>query len=268
MIAIAVVVLLILCAITLVWTYLSSICRFILIDAVVSKRCDGIRAGWRKWRAIGRQYFVWQLLFQLGVTIAMAASVLIVLAIAWLAGWLDPEHPNTAAMIASLVALAGLLFVAAVAAVVVYVLGKDFVAPIMALEGHGWREAWRDAWALMRAEKGAFVMYLVTKAVMSIVLGIAAAIVFVMALVPFILMGVVVGIAVGAARASWTPEVLIGLAVIGLAVFMIAIFFVVTPFAVLFPAYSVYFLAPRYPPLDAWLGSTPEASSGAPTLAT
>jgi hypothetical protein len=255
----------------LLWTYVSSICRFVLIDAIVSKRCDGIRAGWAKWRNVGRQYFVWQLLFQLVVTLALAVPVLAVLVIGRTSGWFDAEHPNTAAMIASLLTIVGLVVVVGVAAVVIYVLGKDFVAPIMAVDRQGWRDAWRQAIALMRAEPGAFAAYVLVKILMAIVLGIVVAIAAVIAIVPLVLVGIAVVVSIGGFDVLQHPGTLVlAIAAAGVVLVLFAIIMacLCLPLVVLFPAYGLYFLAARHPSLDAWLASAPHAGGGAPALAT
>lgn len=271
LVTIALVVVVIVGLLLLLWTYISSICRFILIDAIVSKRCDGIRAGWAKWRAIGRQYFVWQILFQLVVTIVAAVLVLVVLVVAWRAGWLDAERPNAGALIASLITLVGMLLVVGVAAAVVYVLGKDFVAPIMAVDRQGWRDAWRQTIALMRMEPGAFAMYVGVKILMAIVLGIVMAIAALVVLVPLVLVGVAVVVSIGGFDVLQRPGTLvlvIAAAGVVLLLFAIIMACLCVPLVVLFPAYGLYFLAPRHPSLDVWLASAPGAGGGAPALAT
>lgn len=271
LITITVVVIVVAGLLLLLWTYVSSVCRFILIDALVSKRCDGIRAGWAKWRDIGRQYFVWQLLFQLVVTLVLAVPVLAVLVIGRTSGWFDPERPNTTAMIASLLAIVGLVVVVGIAAVVIYVLGKDFVAPIMAVDRQGWRDAWRQAMALMRAEPGAFAAYILVKILMAIVLGIAVAIAAIIVIVPLVLVGIAVVVSIGGFDVLQHPGTLVlAVAAAGVVLLLFAIIMacLCVPLVVLFPAYGLYFIAARYPSLDAWLVSAPGAGSGAPTLAT
>jgi hypothetical protein len=255
----------------LLWTYINSVCRFILIDTLVSKRCDGIRAGWTKWRGVGRQYFVWQLLFQLGVTIVVAVPILAVLTIGWTAGWFDPAHPNTATMIASLLTIVGLVVVAGIVAAVIYVLGKDFVAPIMAVDRQGWRDAWRQTIALMRAEPGAFAVYVLVKILMAIVLGIVVAIAAISVIVPLVLVGVAIVVSIGGFDVLQHPGMLVLVIAAGgvvLLLFAIVMACLCVPLVVLFPAYGLYFFAARYPPLDAWLASAPGVSGGTPALAT
>lgn len=271
LITIGVVVVVVAGLLLLLWTYISSICRFVLIDAVASKHCEGIRAGWAKWRGIGRQYFVWQLLFQLVATLAIAGVVLLVVVIARQAGWFDPARQNTAAMIATLLTIVGLVVVTGIVAVVIYVLGKDFVAPIMAVDRQGWRDAWRQAIALMRAEPGAFAVYILVKILMAIVLGIVVAIAAIIVIVPLVLVGVAVVVSVGGFDVMQHPGMLVLVIAAGgvvLLLFAIVMACLCVPLVVLFPAYGLYFLAGRYPSLDAWLAAAPAASGGAPALAT
>jgi hypothetical protein len=270
-VTIAVVVVVIAGLLLLLWTYISSICRFVLIDAVASKRCRGIRAEWVAWRDVGRQYFVWQLLFQLVVTLALAVPVLAVLVIGRTSGWFEAEHPNTAAMIASLLTIVGLVVVVGVVAMVVYVLAKDFVAPIMAADRQGWRDAWRQAIALMRAEPGAFAAYVLVKILMAIVLGIVVAIAAVIVIVPLVLVGIAIVVSVGGFDVLQHPVTFVlAVAAAGVVLLLFAIIMacLCVPLVVLFPAYGLYFLAARHPSLNAWLASAPAAGDGVSTLAT
>jgi hypothetical protein len=197
--------------------------------------------------------------------------ILAVLTIGWTAGWFDPAHPNTATMIASLLTIVGLVVVAGIVAAVIYVLGKDFVAPIMAVDRQGWRDAWRQTIALMRAEPGAFAVYVLVKILMAIVLGIVVAIAAISVIVPLVLVGVAIVVSIGGFDVLQHPGMLVLVIAAGgvvLLLFAIVMACLCVPLVVLFPAYGLYFFAARYPPLDAWLASAPGVSGGTPALAT
>src|SRR5271168_2876981 len=55
--------LLLLSALVLVWMYVGSVYRFILIESIVTKRVS-LHEGWHKWRAAGRRFFLWRLVYQ------------------------------------------------------------------------------------------------------------------------------------------------------------------------------------------------------------
>ncbi len=241
----------------LLWTYVNSITRFILIDTVVARRCDGIRAGWRKWRGPGRQFFVWQLVYQL---VTFLAVVLLIAAFAIPA----VQSGYTATTVVLVIACACSLLGLAIAAAVVYVIGKDFMAPILAIERNGFRAAWRTLLGIMREDKGGFAAYIGVKILMSLVAGVLLMIVFLILMLPVILGGFAVAAAIEASGIVWTDAMIaVGIAVLGLfltLLLVVGLSAVSIPFTIFFPAYGLHFLSPRYPPLDAWL--TPPATAG------
>lgn len=227
----------------LVWSYVNSVCRFVLIDAIVGGRTDGLAVGWRRWRMMGRRYFVWLLLYQLVVTTIAGSVIIVALGAAVLGGWFaDPAAHIGPLLVTATLAFLG-LFVCTVAALLVMVFAKDFVAPIMAVDEVDIGDAWRRLVAIARADLLEFVIYIVVK------VAVAGAFVAVMLfvtlalLVPTMMAGV-------AARSSASNVVLwVGSELVTAC----ALFGIGVPLTVGLPAYGLYFLAARHPPLDAWL---------------
>jgi len=150
---------------------------------------------------------------------------------------------------------------------VVHVLTKDFVVPEMALENVTAFEGWRRLLPMLRSEKSSYAGYLGMKIVMavaaSVAVGILAVIVVLILLIPVGGFGVVAVILGKTAGLTWnlytiTLAVVVGCIVLAILLYVIALISV--PTIVFFPAYSIYFFASRYPPLDALLHPPPIAA--------
>ena len=234
------------------FTYIASVMRFILFDSIIARECH-IRRGWSRRKDIGARLFV----FQLWLMLATLAAFLVVIGIpagcAAALGWF--QHPGDHVLGLVLAGIVWLfIFLALVIVVVVIgVMTKDFVVPQMALEGVSAMDGWRRLWLWLKFDKGGYAGYIGMK----IVLAIAAAILVTIAIFVAILVlllpigGVGVAIAMAAKTAGWTWNLYnITLAVIaGCVVFAILMFVILllsAPAIVFFPAYSIYFFAPRY----------------------
>ena len=162
-----------------------------------------------------------------------------------------------------------MLFLALVVVLaVVHVMTKDFVVPQMALEGISAMEGWRRLWMWLKAEKGGYAGYIAMKIGLAIAAGIAIAIitviVFLVLLIPVGGVGVVAVLAGKAAGLTWdvytiTLAVVAGCIVLAVLIFVFSLISV--PAIVFFPAYSIYFLAARYPALAALLSPPPPGSA-------
>lgn len=247
----------------LVVLYVNSVCRFVLLEAVVTKRCDGIRAGWRKWRPEGRRFFRWQILFQVVALSALLAVVVAAAGAALAGGWVAQPEAHVPAIVASLLAVLASVVAGGILALVIYVVAKDFVVPVMALEQMSAGAAWRVTWPLIRADLAAFVIYLVVKLVLALVASVLIVLIVLVAILPLIFVGAAV--VVGGAAASLTGTGIALAAVLGLFGVLIVLLvagIVSVPITVFFPAYALHFFAARYPPLRAWLTPTDGGTSG------
>ncbi|MGD0427002.1 MAG: hypothetical protein ABSC10_09795 [Candidatus Acidiferrales bacterium] len=255
------------------FTYVASVMRFILFDSVVARECH-IRRGWSRRRHAGVRLFCWQLVLML----VMIATLLIVIGIpvagAAMLGWFSDAREHVLGLVLGGVTLFLALLLLAVLLGVIHVMTKDFVVPQMALEDISALEGWRRLWPRLAAEKAGYAGYIGMK----IVLAIGAAILFgILSIMAFLVLLIPIGGAalvavLGGKAAVWDWNVYtITLAVVfgcaGLAILIFATALISVPVVVFFPAYAIYFFAPRYPPLAAllWPPSTlPDGPALAP----
>jgi hypothetical protein len=242
-----------------IFLYINSMFRFILFDSVLRKDCS-ISEGWARWHRSGRRYFLWQIVFQISFGLFFAIVVGIPLALATAAGTVHDTLQHPGRMLGAIILLVGLLFIAALAAATVQILARDFLVPVMALEGLDFADGWSRLLAIIRPEPGRFAIYLLLK----VVLAIAAAILFgIIAIIPAIAVvvpGVVLGIAVHATGMEWNVTTISLIVIIGTAFLLLLIYMlslVSVPATVFFPAYAMHFFASRYPNLNVLLNPTP-----------
>jgi hypothetical protein len=247
----------------IVFLYVSSVMRFILFDSVVAKHCE-IRRYWARRNGAGLRYFVWQLLFILAMTVGMTVLIGVPAAFALAAGWLkDPRQHLLPLILGGLV----LFFVVAgfvLLCLVIHVLTKDFVIPEMALENINAFEGWRRLLPRLRSEKGSYAAYIGLKIVMAlaaaVIVGIATFIVILILLIPaggFGIVAVMLGKTAGLTWNLYTITLAVVVGCVVLAVLFSVMSLISVPAIVFFPAYSIYFFASRYPPLDALLHPAP-----------
>jgi hypothetical protein len=239
---------------SLVFLYISSVCRFILLEAVINGRIS-IREGWSRWQSQGVRFFVFRLLFGLSFFVVIGAVALVILAMVGLSSFKQSGGPAGAAIAAILFGIL-IVFLLALPYIVVYVLAKDFAVPVMALEGATFGDAWRRVWAMVRNETGSVAGYLGMKFVLAIaagvVFGIISFIVLLVILLPVGGMGVLAVFAGKAAGMTWNPltiTLIVAAATLLIALVIFVMSFVSAPVAVFFPAYGLYFFAGRYMPL-------------------
>jgi hypothetical protein len=257
--------------------YAGSVMRFILFDSIITRECH-VRKGWRKHSRESRHawdLFVWHV----AVMLCSAVGVLLVfgvpLAAAAAFGWLTHARDHVVELILGGAALliAFLAFVFALA--LVQVITKDFVVPQMALENITASEGWRRLWPTMKSEKGGYAGYVGMKIVLTIGAGVAVGIVSLIILlvlaVPVGGVGVVAVLAGKAAGLTWNFFTISAALVAAVVAFMALMFLtslISVPVIVFFPAYSIYFFAPRYAPLAAalWPQSGGPVAKVAPPL--
>jgi hypothetical protein len=259
MAALAVVIAVCILAIILVFFYVSSRMRFVLFDSVVARECR-IRQYWRQRAEPAFAYFLWQLLFGVVTLVAIGVVLGPALILAALEGWFQNPGAHLAPVILTVAIALVALILLIVAAAVIQVLTKDFVVPQMALEGVTVRHGWTRLWSQMSSDKVGYAAYIGMKIVMTIATMIMTAIIgFIVLLIVLIPVGGVGLIAVvggAAAGMTWNPiTIAIAVAVGGTVLLSLMFIFAMisVPLVVFFPAYSIYFLAGRYPPLQAAL---------------
>ncbi|HEV2470141.1 MAG TPA: hypothetical protein VGS78_13200 [Candidatus Sulfotelmatobacter sp.] len=251
--------------IALVFLYISSVMRFILFDSVLTRECR-IRDGWSRRQGTALNYFWWQLGYGIVMFLGVVVIVGIPAAVAFGMGWFAAPHAHMEALILTGVAVFAVFCFFMIAAVLGQVLTKDFVIPQMALEDIGPIEAWRRLWPMIEGEFNSYAMYVLMKIVLAIgagiIIGIAALIVAAVVAVP--IAGVVIAavLAGKSAGLTWNVLTITGAVVVGcivLAILFYVIALVSVPAIVFFPAYSIYFFAPRYRPLSVALYPPPNS---------
>lgn len=243
----------------LIFLYVGSVFRFILFDSVLRKHCS-IGEGWRRWHRAGRRYFLWQILLLIAQGLFLGVLIGVPLALAAALGWFKNADQHLARSVLGVIFLIGLFLLFVMVAAAVQLLAKDFLVPIMALEDVDFADGWSRLLTLMRLEPERYVVYLLLK----IVLAIAAAIVFgTLTLVPICVLIVPTAFAVIAgykAGLGWNVTT-VSLAIIFGSMLMAVLVYLISlinvPTTVFFPAFSIYFFAPRYPKLDALLNPAP-----------
>jgi hypothetical protein len=253
---------------SVVFLYINSVFRLILFDSVLRRECS-IGEAWSKWRRAGGRFFLWQIVFQFSVWMFLLIMVGVPLALAFAAGWMTDIKQHVGRLILGVLLLVGFFIVFALATAVVHALAKDFLVPIMALEGLDFADGWHRLLALIRLEKGRFAVYLLLKLVLSIAAGILFSIIAIIPVLFIAVPGVVAVVAGAAAGMGWSVTtislaIIFGSLLLFLLIYLIAL--VCVPGTVFFPAYAMYFLASRYPNLDALLNPAPPAPLPAPEL--
>jgi hypothetical protein len=240
----------------IVFAYVSSVMRFILFDSILARECH-IRQGWNRRHAIGWKYFWWQLGFGVIMLAVLAVLVGIPAAIAYSMGWFRTPEEHVLALVLGGIALFFVLMIFFVAAIVIQVFTKDFVVPQMALEGIGAVEGWRRLWPMIESEKGGYATYIGMKIVLAvgagIVVGIVILILSLIIAIPTVGLAIVAALTGKTAGLTWNVFTITAAIVIGsilLAVFLYIVALISVPVTVFFPAYSIYYFAPRYRPLS------------------
>ncbi len=246
--------------------YISSVMRFILFDSILAKECH-IRNGWSHRQSPGWKYFLWHLGFMFVSIACLAILVGIPALFAFARGWFNHPREHLAPLIITGVFVFFVLMIFVIAAAIVQVLTKDFVVPQMALEGIGPIEGWRRLWPMLQGEKGGYAVYIGMKIVMAIGAGIVVAIVtlilaliFAVPVIAVILAGVFAGKTAGITWNVFTITAAIVAGCVAFFIFFYIIALISVPVIVFFPAYSIYFFAPRYRPLSLALYPPPPGS--------
>ncbi len=239
--------------------YINSVFRFILFDSVLRRECS-VGEGWRRWHRAGGRFFLWQLVFQISAALFFLFLIGIPLALAASAGWMTNPMEHLGRVAGGVILLIGAVLICALVAGAVQVLARDFLVPIMAIEGLDFADAWSRLLALIRPEPGKYVVYLILK----LVLAILSAILFgIISIFPILTIAVPVVAAVVVVKTTgvvWTVTtislaVILGAMLLALLIYLIAL--VSVPAIVFFPAFSIYFFASRYPNLNLLLNPTP-----------
>lgn len=247
--------------------YISSVMRFILFDSLLAKECH-IREGWSRRQEPGWKYFLWQLGYMVATIVGAVILMGVPLAFAYSMGWFNRPREHVLALVLGGIVMFFVVMIFFVAVAVVHVLTKDFVVPQMALEGVGAVEGWRRLWPMVQAEKTGYAAYVGMKIVLAIgagiVIGIVSIVVGLMVAIPALGLGIVAVLTGKTAGLTWNVFTITIAVVVGcilVAAFMYLMSLISVPAIVFFPAYSIYFFAPRYRALSLALYPPPPPSS-------
>ena len=258
------------CLLAVVFLFIASVMRFILFDAVLRGRIS-IRAGWTRWKNEGAQFFLLHIVYS--VFMLLSACVILLLAVIpiFRHGGFELarlEWPEVMLVVFGVVVFAFWM----VALLIIWVLLKDFVVPMMALEGLAPMVAVRKVRHLVNRNLGSFAGYIGMKMLLSLAAGVVFGLVdFLIVLVCLIPFGIIAAIliAIGAgAGLTWHNPLAIVLAIafggiaLGIMVYLVAV--VNAPAIVFFQSYVIHYLGPRYLPLESVLNPPPPLAPPAP----
>jgi len=251
----------------LIMMYVSSVMRFILFDSVLAKECH-IRLAWNRRQGPAWRYFLWQLGYMLATLAGMVVLLGVPAALAYGMGWFSHPSEHVLALVLGGIVVFFLVLIFFVAAAVIHVLTKDFVVPQMALEDIGAIDGWRRLWPMIQIEKGGYAAYVGMKIVLAIgagiVVGIASVILGLIVAIPTVGLAIVAVITGKTAGLTWNALTITVAVVVGcvlLAAFLYLLALIAVPAIVFFPAYAIYFFAPRYRALSLALYPPPLASA-------
>jgi hypothetical protein len=266
--AMASVILAIVFVVFIVWLaffYLSSRLQFVLFD-VVLRRDTIIGTSWRRygpatWRWMGLRLLLTLAGLLLMLPILIPAGLTFIHAIHSGQG----AQTNFGALFAAFLALLAASVLVVLVLLVCQLLLHSFGLPSMALEATPLRETVARVLRLLRAEPMQVFLFIVMQVVLRIAIGIGIGIVFLIgaliALIPFGILGGILWAAlhsgpVGVKAVMWCGIAILAIAYV--AIFLVASFMCAGITGSFFQAYSIYFLAGRYPLLGEILQPLPE----------
>jgi hypothetical protein len=249
-------------ALFLIAEYLSSVSRFMLLESVITGKCE-LREGWKKWKGKGLEYFAWDV----GFAICCFAILILLLGVPlWtmIRNMPSPGTPNIGAMLAGGAAIFLVVGIFLIVAAIVDLLARDFLVLIMAVENQGVWSAWRRLLPMVAQEKLAYSGYILMKAVLAIgsaiLFGIVDLIALFVLLIPLGIIGVLVYFSLRSTNLSWnfaavSATVVVAALLVALILWLFA--FLYSPALVFFQSYALRFLGSRLPPLDALINPNP-----------
>ena len=230
--------------------YVSAVFRFVLLDIVLTDR-EKLMASWWRWQERGFSFFLWQLAFAATMIVTLVIAVGVPALVAAVAGVLESQRPGFAMMIVLGIWLAFSLVAVVLVAMVIWVLARDFVVPIMALEEVGVVEGWRRFLPMLSAQKLNYLVYLIIRTVLAL----ASLIFFGILALVLVFGGIGLTLVLAGLWADWTWNrytilltVVLGGAALMAMIYAIA--FLCTPAVTFFPTYAAHFLGLGYPRLS------------------
>ena len=152
----------------LVLSWLSARGKFMFLENALTNQAE-IAAPWRRWRVQGNSLFWWELAFGF----ILLAVVLVMIGLCIGLAWPDIHGKHFGGYAISAIALGFLLLLPyGLVAGYIMVFLHDFVVPLMRKYDLKTNAAWRRFLSLMRAHRGAFLLYGLLRFVIGLLLGI------------------------------------------------------------------------------------------------
>ena len=243
--------------------YVSAVFRFVLFDIVLTDRQKLMESWWR-WQERGFSFFLWQLGFAATMIVTLVIVVGVPALAAAVAGVFQSQRPGLAVMIVLGTWLVFSLMTVVLVTMVVWVLARDFVVPIMALEEVGVMEAWSRFLPMLSAQTLNYLVYLIIRTVLAVAslifFGILALLLVIVLVLVFGGMGLTLGLAGLWAEWTWNFYTILLAVVLGGAALMAIIYAIAllfTPAVAFFPTYAAHFLGFGYSRLSQALGRHP-----------
>jgi hypothetical protein len=150
--------------------YLRTVCRFVLVDALVRHEVRPVPA-WVENRPLGHSYFVWLLttLVLVGVALTLGA-----IAVFPHLRTMASNGIRSPAFWAVLIALLLIDISVGLLLALLITLTDDLVVPIMYAEGLTVLPAWKRLWESLRTEAGGFTVYVLLRFAVAVAVGATA----------------------------------------------------------------------------------------------
>ncbi len=168
-IPVAITAFLLMIAIGLVITWLSSRGRFMFLHCVAQNKAE-IKVPWRKFRHQANSLFLFRIVVGIISFIFFALFIGLMVFIAIIAARTN-AHIGAPAIIALILLSIIILVPAAIAFALLMKFTMDFVVPIMYLRASTCTDAWREFWTLLTSNKGRFTLYILFQIVIGFAIG-------------------------------------------------------------------------------------------------
>ena len=242
-------------ALGIVFIYLRSVFRFILVDSLVKAELAPRRA-WSALRGLGESYFWW-----LVGTLGGLAAVFLLMVIAALPGLqaASASGPGTLFATAALALILSLIVLFGLAAALLIMLTDDLVVPLMYADRLPLPSAWRELWRKIRRDPASFAVYILLRFLLSVGVSVAVLLFLVPLLVGLfsaaIISAAVVVLALHWVGLSWVwslPTITLALAALVLlsAILIVLLSAAGMPGQVFLQDFGLRFIAARSPSLQ------------------
>ena len=242
-------------ALGLVFLYLRSVFRFVLVDSLVKMEVV-LRSAWSALRPLGESYFWWLV----GTLVALVATFSLVV-IAAFPGLHAASTSGSAKLFAttSLALILSLIVLVGLTVGLLVMLTDDLVVPLMYADRSSLPSAWGELWQKMRHDPTSFTVYILLRFALSVGVSVAVLLFLVPLLVGVfsgaVIIAATVVLALHLAGLTWVwnlPTISLAIAALLLlsAVLVILLSTVGMPGQVFLQSFGLRFMAARSPSLE------------------